>query len=280
MNTLQNHQRKCSRKRSRLKLHNYALYCRGGSIDATSSTSLRPGIVIEFDSGHRASFEPHSVVGSIQRFTEEQAAGPSLSISLDASQCLHRPNQPTIPISIRDEATRSTTNAQPSTPQSLPHSTLHLLSQSLLLLPPLLLTRRILNSLTAAVIDYFRGRYFRTTFTRLERLYLRYYEFPAVTRATMRVVAQLGILGGLEWGVRWWIGGILGEGRGLSSFVGSSSGGIGRGKTVEWDWNGYLPCCKVGKGVPWLCGVVWIGAVVGAGHACAMAVSGNGVIVM
>ena len=94
----------------------------------------------------------------------------------------------------------------------------------------------------------------------------------------MRVVAQLGILGGLEWGVRWWIGGILGEGRGLSSFVGSSSGGIGRGKTVEWDWNGYLPCCKVGKGVPWLCGVVWIGAVVGAGHACAMAVSGNGVI--
>jgi hypothetical protein len=94
----------------------------------------------------------------------------------------------------------------------------------------------------------------------------------------MRVVAQLGILGGLEWGVRWWIGGSLGEGRGLSSFVGSSSGGIGRGKTVEWDWNGYLPCCKVGKGVPWLCGVVWIGAVVGAGHACAMAVSGNGVI--
>ena len=54
----------------------------------------------------------------------------------------------------------------------------------------------------------------------------------------MRVVAQLGILGGLEWGVRWWIGGILG-GEGLSSFVGSSSGG-GRGNTVEWDWNGYL----------------------------------------
>jgi len=34
-----------------------------------------------------------------------------------------------------------------------------------------------------------------------------------------------------------------------------------------------LPCHQRGKGIAWLCGFIWIGAVVGIGHACAMAVS-------
>ena len=47
----------------------------------------------------------------------------------------------------------------------------------------------------------------------------------------------------------------------LSLFVGERSTNIDV-DGVEWDWNGCLPCHKVGRGMPWLCGVVWISVMV------------------
>jgi hypothetical protein len=44
---------------------------------------------------------------------------------------------------------------------------------------------------------------------------------------------------------------------------------------LDIDWgsvDGCLPCLRAGKGMPRFCRVIWIGAVVGAGHACAMVV--------
>ena len=38
-------------------------------------------------------------------------------------------------------------------------------------------------------------------------------------------------------------------------------------------WKVGLPCHQRGKGMAWLCSIIWIGSVVGIGHACAMAVS-------
>jgi len=158
-----------------------------------------------------------------------------------------------------------------------------LLTQTALLIPPLILSRRILNSTWNALVDYFRGRYFRTTFTRLERAYLRYYEFPAVTRAVWRTVSQMGILMGLSWLVRWWmIVALAGNGVGGPMMwmlwggaggLGVNGGGGGGGLDSSSSWNVGLPCQSQTTGVAMVCALVWIGAVVGTGHACAMVVS-------
>jgi len=128
-------------------------------------------------------------------------------------------------------------------------------------------------------VDYFRGRVFRTTFTKLERAYLRYYEFPAATRATARLVSQIGILLGLSWAVRWWMIWVLSNEDG-PMVLGVSGVDVGLVGTSSRDaasrpdwWKVGLPCHMRGKGMAWLCGFIWIGAVVGIGHACAMAVS-------
>lgn len=173
-------------------------------------------------------------------------------------------------------------------------TTITLLTQTASLLPPLILARRTLNFTWTAIVDYFRGRTIRTTFTKLERVYLRYYEFPAVIRAISRIGSQIGILLGLSWVVRLWIIwvcssndvswpsittlGIIAGIDNMSSVglnggngdAGSRSGSamlLGPGFTVG------LPCHQRGKGIAWLCGFIWIAAVVGIGHACAMAVS-------
>lgn len=63
--------------------------------------------------------------------------------------------------------------------------------------------------------------------------------------------------------------------------VGTSSGG---GGAFQSDGNGFdgilgnvwnvgLPCYQRGRGMAWLCGLIWIGAVVGTGHACTVAIS-------
>lgn len=178
-------------------------------------------------------------------------------------------------------------------------TTYTILKQSALLLPPLLLTRRALNSTRDAVVDYFRGRIFRTTFTRMERAYLRYYEFPAVIRAASRLASQIGILLVLSVTVRYWMfiilaGDVVGPlVLGMSGMdirhdigmVGTSSGGsiggggesLSRGGGVGGSILGLrnvgLPCYQRGRGMAWLCSLIWIGAVVGTGHACTVAVS-------
>ncbi|KAL7432878.1 hypothetical protein ACHAXM_003300, partial [Skeletonema potamos] len=62
----------------------------------------------------------------------------------------------------------------------------------------------------------------------------------------------------------------------------SSSGGgvIGLGSSRSASegifsnvWNVGLPCHQRGRGMAWLCGLIWIGAVVGTGHACTVALS-------
>ena len=179
-------------------------------------------------------------------------------------------------------------------------TTYTILKQSALLLPPLLLTRRALNSTRDAVVDYFRGRIFRTTFTRMERVYLRYYEFPAVIRAMSRLASQIGILLVLSVTVRYWmfiilagdvVGplvlgmsgmdirqdiGMVGTSSGVSATAGggeSLSGGGGVGGSILGLRNVGLPCYQRGRGMAWLCSLIWIGAVVGTGHACTVAVS-------
>ena len=62
------------------------------------------------------------------------------------------------------------------------------------LLAPLIVSRQALNTLVDFFADYMRGRYFRKTYTRLERLYIRYYEAPAVLRAIARTVSQIAVL--------------------------------------------------------------------------------------
>ena len=155
-------------------------------------------------------------------------------------------------------------------------ATYTILKHSALLLPRLLLSRRALNFTYNAIVDYFRGRTFRTTFTRMERAYLRYYEFPAAIRAGARLGSQITIL--LVWSVavRWWMNMILAGGVVGPLVLGMS--GMDRIGMVAMSssssvWNVGLPCYQRGRGMAWLCGLIWIGAVVGTGHACTVAVS-------
>jgi hypothetical protein len=59
---------------------------------------------------------------------------------------------------------------------------------------PRILARRVINTAGELVYDYMRGRYIRKTYTKLENLYIRYYELPAVFRAISRTVTQVIIL--------------------------------------------------------------------------------------
>ena len=112
-----------------------------------------------------------------------------------------------------------------------------------------------------------------------ERAYLRYYEFPAVTRAMARLVSQLGILIGLSWAVRWWmIWVLMGNSVGpmvMDVITGIDDGmvGVAGGRFPGPGWKVGLPCHQRGKGMAWLCGFFWIASVVSIGHAFAMALS-------
>ena len=252
------------------------------------------------------------------RLTRQHNHGAALSISLDlspnvgggrsriaaglnnnvGSNIISNPSIKSNNSHINRAATTTTTpiNLSTATINTI-HTTTTLLHQSLLLLPPLLLTRRALNATRNAIVDYFRGRIFRQTFTRMERAYLRYYEFPAVIRAGARLGSQLGILLGLSVVVRWWMfmilrGDVVGplvlgmsglddhvreDIIGMMGTSGSSRGGGGRNDFLDGIlgnvWNVGLPCFQRGRGMAWLCGLIWIGAVVGAGHACTVALS-------
>ena len=108
-------------------------------------------------------------------------------------------------------------------------------------LAPLIVSRRALNACGDLCMDYMRGRYIRKTYSRLERLYMNYYELPAAFRATCRTVSQFAILTVLS--------GIMGWMVGLHS----------------------APCSIDGACPRMWCALLWIIAVVGTGHALASA---------
>ncbi len=84
------------------------------------------------------------------------------------------------------------------------------------------LGRRGLNLLGDCINDYMTGRYFRKTYTRLERAYLHYYEMPATLRAICRITAQITVYHMLEPVMAWLVGinhpPCHGEGLGLGTF--------------------------------------------------------------
>ena len=57
-----------------------------------------------------------------------------------------------------------------------------------------ILARRALNLVGDTIMDYMRGRYFRRTYSRLEHVYIQYYELPAVLRVAGRASAQVTVL--------------------------------------------------------------------------------------
>ena len=77
---------------------------------------------------------------------------------------------------------------------------------TLRLLAPLIVSRRALNAFGDLCMDYMRGRYLRRTYTRLERLYMNYYELPAAFRATCRTISQFAILILLSGVMGWMVG--------------------------------------------------------------------------
>ena len=279
----------------------------------SSSFAPRPRITIEFDThsmGHSSNYQHQGKTSAIIRhriqsrigrdmneWERSHNHGPSLSISLEAvpppsrysTTSLSPPPQV---LSDNDNNTnlsnyRSGSQQQQQIATLLQNlivptqTTFKLLTQTITLLPPLLLSRRVLNTTWIAIVDYVRGRTFRTTFTSLERAYLRYYEFPAVTRALARLGSQITILLWLNWAVRLWMIWIMSNDvgpvvLGVTGFeigmVGTSSGSDALFGAGFWKDVG-LPCHQRGKGLAWLCGFIWIGAVVGIGHACAVAVS-------
>lgn len=130
-------------------------------------------------------------------------------------------------------------------------SCLSAFSANLRLLPPLVISKRFLNSMGNLIGDWYTGRYFRKTYTRLERIYIHYYETPASLRALARVASQ-------------WMIYLL-----LSHFIGTYLVGVeklscrtGCGPSTD----GSCP-----SGVANSCGLLWIGSIVGTGHAFAEA---------
>jgi len=267
------------------------------------SFSPRPRLVIEFDTqavggiDHGNSSIRKRIRSRIGTDNNDEwnrrlpNRGPALSISLDAfsssSMISQNANNEHGTTQHASTTFNNNNDSQTLLLQNLllptTRTTFLLLSQTFKLLPPLLLSRRALNSTYTAIVDYFRGRTFRTTYTKLERAYLRYYEFPAVTRAMARLVSQIGILWGLSWAVRWWMILVLvGNNNSVAMMMGvtgmedvgtMSIGGRDGDGAIGPGWKVGLPCHRRGKGMAWLCGFIWIGAVVGIGHVLAMALS-------
>jgi hypothetical protein len=114
---------------------------------------------------------------------------------------------------------------------------------TLRLLAPLIVARRGLNWIGDIFNDWYTGRYLRKTYKRMEHNYWRFYQVPAVLRSTGRLVAQLTLLMTL-------------------------------GKVMEnWVGLSHSPCVVGSGGCYWWCGILWIVAVVGTGHAGAAAIA-------
>ena len=106
-----------------------------------------------------------------------------------------------------------------------------------------IVSRRILVTIGHFLQDYLRGRYFRRAYTRLEVLALRYYELPAASRALSRAAFRIFILVILAKIMGWVVG-------------------------IE-----HGPCRGDSRGLAPVCGLLWLGSVVGIGQAFSTAVS-------
>lgn len=114
---------------------------------------------------------------------------------------------------------------------------------TLRLLGPLIITRRTINTIGDIITDYLTGRYFRKTYTKVETIYLNYYETPAAFRAFCRTFSQLLVYALLKVIMGWLVG------------------------------IGHTPCRSQDRGLAFLCSLLWIGTVVGTGHAFATALA-------
>jgi hypothetical protein len=126
---------------------------------------------------------------------------------------------------------------------------------SLKLLAPLLVARRALNLLGDLVMDWYRGYYLRTTYQSMQLQYYHYYQGPAILRSLGRLVSQVGLFFVLGRVMEWMVGlshapcVIAGDAGDVAAGAGGTSG------------------CH------WWCGVLWLFAVVGTGHAGAAAIA-------
>jgi len=112
---------------------------------------------------------------------------------------------------------------------------------TLRLLAPLIVSQRVIATLGKLLRDYSVGRYVRKSYTRIESIYIKYYEAPAALRAVSRCSAQYVIH---NFVLRRVMGFLVGV--------------------------NHPPCCHGGdhcNELSFLCGILWFGSVVGAGHA-------------
>jgi len=114
---------------------------------------------------------------------------------------------------------------------------------TLRLLAPLVVSRRVLVFINTLITDWYAGRYFRKTLTKMEKIYIHYYETPATFRAISRTVTQFIVY--------------ITLGRIMGWLVGIT----------------HPPCRSEGRGLAFFCGLLWLGSVVGTGHAFATGVA-------
>lgn len=123
------------------------------------------------------------------------------------------------------------------------YSFLNAFMGTLRLLAPLIFSRRAIVIVYKILGDYVRGRYVRKAYTRVEVAYIHYYETPATFRALCRTSSQLAVYF-------------------ILSMVMKALTGITH------------PLCQSkSRRLASLCTLLWVGTVVGTGHAFAKALA-------
>ena len=113
-------------------------------------------------------------------------------------------------------------------------------------LAPLVVSKRAIVSIGNLVSDWYTGRYLRKTYSRMEKIYIHYYETPATFRAMSRTMSQ--------WVVYLILARIMGWMVGIT----------------------HSPCRSEGRGLALFCGLLYLGSVTGTGPAFAEAVANWG----
>ena len=122
---------------------------------------------------------------------------------------------------------------------------------TLRLLAPLIVARRVLISIGHFFTDYATGRYFRKTYTRLERAYMNYYELPAAMRSLSRSLSLVSIY-------------IV-----LSRVMAKFSGCVPTLNAIlPHNYDELQP-----QDVTYLCSTLWVGTVVWLGHTISSAIA-------
>jgi len=122
-------------------------------------------------------------------------------------------------------------------------STVYTSIGTLRLFVPLIISRRIIVGMGYGIKDYLTGRYFRKSYTRLEKAYMNYIDSPAAFRALCRIILQISVYTILSFPMGWLVG------------------------------ITHAPCRNKSGRLAFLCGLLWVGAIVGMGHAFVTAVA-------